>query len=159
MLGKNPLLLTDPMENYVRDMQCSCVDLLLHGGQVRLQPFNALSTMEAEYMALCVATQEVIFLRQLLTELSVVLKHPTSMMQDNNGCVSYAKNFKIASKLNHIHVKIYFIRDAIRARIIVVQWCSTHDMICKNSYQVFVTLFSSTFSTCFKHDVWTIFSV
>ena len=50
---------------------------VLMGGYVvawgsRLQPTVALSTMEAKNMALCVATQEVMFLRQLLFELSVV---------------------------------------------------------------------------------------
>jgi hypothetical protein len=43
----------------------------------RLQSTVALSTMEAEYMALCVATQEVTFIRNLVTELCVVLKQPT----------------------------------------------------------------------------------
>ena len=42
----------------------------------RLKPTIVLSTMEAEYMALCAATQEVMFLRELLNELTVVLKHP-----------------------------------------------------------------------------------
>jgi hypothetical protein len=57
----------------------------------KLQPLVALPTMEAEYMALCAATQEVTCLRQLLTELSLVLKHPTSMMEDNKGCMFLPK--------------------------------------------------------------------
>ena len=51
----------------------------------RLQPIVALPTMEAEYMRVCAATQEVMFLRQLLNELSVVLPHLTSMMEDNKS--------------------------------------------------------------------------
>jgi hypothetical protein len=38
----------------------------------RHQPTVAFSTMEGEYMTLYAATQEVMFLRHLLTELSVV---------------------------------------------------------------------------------------
>ena len=95
----------------------------------RLQPTVALSTMEAEYMALCFATQEVMFLRQLLTELSVVLPHPTSMMEDNKSCISFGKNSMTTSKSKHINGKMRFVRDVIRDNIIVVQWCSTHDMI------------------------------
>ena len=45
----------------------------------RLQPTVALSTMEAEYMSLCSATQEVLFLRQLLSELHIALPRPTSI--------------------------------------------------------------------------------
>jgi len=52
-----------------------CGSVVAYGS--RLQPTVALSTMEAEYMALCAAVQEVMFLRQLLTELSLFLKHPT----------------------------------------------------------------------------------
>ena len=89
----------------------------------RLQPNVALSTMEAEYMALCAETQEVMFLRQLLTELFVVLTHPTSMMEDNKGCISYAKNYMTTSKSKHINVNMHLVRDAIRDNIIVVQWC------------------------------------
>jgi hypothetical protein len=85
--------------------------------------------MEAEYMALCAATQEVMFLRQLLTELSLVLKYPTSMMEYNKGCISFAKNTLTTNKSKHIKVKMHFVRDAIRDNIIVLQWCSTHDMI------------------------------
>jgi len=95
----------------------------------RLQPTIALSTMEAEYMALCVATQEVMFLKQLSTELSVVLKYPTSMMEDNKGCISFAKNTMTTNKSKHINMKMHIVRDAIRDKIIVLQWWSTHDMI------------------------------
>ena len=69
------------------------------------------------------------FLRQLVTKISVVLKHPTSMMEDNKGCISDAKNSMTTSKSKHINVKMHFVRDAIRDNIIVVQWCSTHDML------------------------------
>jgi hypothetical protein len=95
----------------------------------RLQPIVALSTMEAIYMALFAATQEVMFLKQLLIELSMVLKHPTSMMEDSKGCISYAKNSMTTSKSKHNNVKLHFFRDATRDKLIVMQWWSTHDMI------------------------------
>jgi hypothetical protein len=83
----------------------------------RLQPIVDLSTMEAEYMASCAETQEVVFLRQLLTELSLVLKHPTSMMEESKGCISFANNTMTTNKSNHINVKMHFVRDAIRDKI------------------------------------------
>jgi hypothetical protein len=85
--------------------------------------------MEVEYMALCAATQGALFLRHLLTELSVVLKHPTSMMEDNKCCISYANTSMTTSKSKQVKMKIYFVRDAIRDKIIVVQLCSTRVMI------------------------------
>jgi KUP system potassium uptake protein len=94
-----------------------------------LQPIVALSTMEAEYMSLRASTQEVMFLRQLLTEISVALPLPTFMMDDNKGCTAFAKNSMTTSKSKHINVKLHFVRDAIFADVIVMQWCSTHEMI------------------------------
>ena len=78
---------------------------------------------------LCAATQEVRFLRQLFTELSLVLKHPTSMMENSKGCISFAKNTMTTNKSKHINVKMHVVRDAIRNKIIVLKWYSTHDMI------------------------------
>ena len=54
-------------------------------------------------MELCVATQEVMFLRHLIAEVSLVLKHPTSMMEDTKGCSSFAKNKLTTNKSKHIH--------------------------------------------------------
>ena len=69
------------------------------------------------------------FLRQLLTELSIVLPLSTSMMEDNKGCIAFAKNSMTTSKSKHINVKLHFVRDAIRDNVIVMQWCSTHGII------------------------------
>jgi hypothetical protein len=33
------------------------------------------------------------------------------------------------NKSKRINVKMHFVRDAIRDNIIVLQWCSTHDII------------------------------
>ena len=51
------------------------------------------------------------------------------MMEDNKGCISYAKNSMTTSKSKHINVKMHFVRDAIRNKIIVMQWRLTRDMI------------------------------
>ena len=80
-------------------------------------------------MSLCAVTQEVMFLRQLLTELSIALPLPTLMMEDNKGCIAFAKNSMTTRKSKHINVKLHFVRDAISTDVVVMQWCSTHDMI------------------------------
>ena len=51
----------------------------------RLQPNVALITVEAEYMALAAAAQEVMFLRQLLTSVGIVERQPTRMFEDNDA--------------------------------------------------------------------------
>ena len=60
---------------------------LLGGGAItwssRIQCSVALSTVEAEYMALSIATQEAIWLRQLQEELGVTEAGPTLIYEDN----------------------------------------------------------------------------
>ncbi len=80
-------------------------------------------------MSLCSITQEVMFLPRLLTRLYIVLPRPTSMMEDNKGCIAFAKNSMTTSKSKHINVKLHFVRGTISNRVIVMQWCFTHDMI------------------------------
>jgi len=104
-----------------------CGDVVAWGST--FQSTVAMSTMEAEYMSLCAATQEDMFLRQLLTELSIALPLPTFMMEDGKGCIAFAKNSMTTSKSKHINVKLHFVRDTISAGVIVMRWCSTHDMI------------------------------
>ena len=69
---------------------------LLGGGAItwssRRQSSVALSTVEAEYMTLSVATQEAIWLRQLQEELGVTEAGPTLIYEDNQGAISMAKN-------------------------------------------------------------------
>ena len=53
----------------------------------------ALSTSEAEYVALSLATQEVIWLRKsLITDLKMASQQPTVLMEDNQGAIVIAKN-------------------------------------------------------------------
>ncbi len=58
----------------------------------RLQLTNALSIVEAEYMALDDVAEEYGFIRQLLLPLGIVLKKATKMFEDNIGCISLANN-------------------------------------------------------------------
>ena len=55
------------------------------------QAVVALSTSEAEYVALIFATQEVRWLRKLLTDLGVTLPEPTLLMEDNQGAIGITK--------------------------------------------------------------------
>ena len=96
---------------------------------VRLQPTTALSTVEAEYMALAAAAQECGFLRQLLISLGMVLSSPTIMYEDNTGWISLANNSMTTGKTKHIDVRYHFIRDMVKAKAIEITWCRTEDMI------------------------------
>ena len=52
------------------------------------QAVVALSTSEAEYVALSVATQEAVWLRRLLIDLNVAPQGPKKLMEDNQGAIA-----------------------------------------------------------------------
>ena len=52
----------------------------------------ALSTAEAEYMALASAAQEAIWMRQLTTDLKSAPDKPTIILEDNQSAISMSKN-------------------------------------------------------------------
>ncbi len=64
---------------------------LMAGGAVswlsKKQSIVALSTSEAEYVALSLATQEAVWLRKLLANLTDELSGPTKLMEDNQGAI------------------------------------------------------------------------
>ncbi|XP_065073043.1 uncharacterized protein LOC135697357 [Ochlerotatus camptorhynchus] len=73
----------------------SCTGYMLSNPQVtvtwvsRKQSCVAMSTMEAEYVALSEATQEVVWLRRLLTELNENQRRPTVIFEDNKSCLDF----------------------------------------------------------------------
>ncbi len=87
----------------------------------KIQPSVALSTTEAEYMALCKLTQELFYFRNLCKEMNLPLKEPSTMMEDNNSCIKIAENDEFHQRTKHIDLRYHFIRDAIKDRIVRIE--------------------------------------
>ena len=65
----------------------------------------ALSTAEAEYVALATATQEAIWLRKLLHDLKFSNENPMLIHEDNQAALCIAKNNKGQGRDKHIDLK------------------------------------------------------
>ena len=108
---------------------------LLNGGPLvswrcRKQATVALSTCEAEYMALTEAVQEAKFLKQLCVDLNVVqVSYRVVVNVDNQGAINLAKNPMYHKRSKHIQVKYHFIRDEIRSGKIELQYIPTEDNV------------------------------
>ena len=80
----------------------------LSGGAVswlsKKQPMVTLSTSEAEYVALSIATKEAIWLSRLLQDLQASMKVPVVMMEDNQGTIALAKNTISLNRAKHIDI-------------------------------------------------------
>lgn len=85
----------------------------------------ALSSMEAEYMALSYATREAIWLRNLLGELGLVQGEPTQIYVDNQGTISFAKSQDFHGRSKHIDIRHHFVRECIARQDIEVLYRST----------------------------------
>ena len=70
----------------------------------------ALSSTEAEYVALATASTEAVWTRNLLKELGWKLKDPVIMYEDNQACIHLLSKWE-HQRLKHIDIKYNFIRD------------------------------------------------
>ena len=67
-----------------------------------------LSTVEAEYIALCLATQEAVWIRQLYNELGQTPSEPTLIMEYNQGAMAVAQNPVNHKRTKNIDIKYHY---------------------------------------------------
>ena len=95
----------------------------------KLQQSTALSSTEAEYMAVCFAVREAIWLRKLLLELGYANHSPTPIYEDNVGCISLSENWRADQRTKHIEVQYHFTREQVEAKRVKLEAMSTKDML------------------------------
>ena len=91
-----------------------------------LQHIVALSTTEAEYMAITEACKEAIWLKGLFSGLSEELQVST-MYCDSQSAIFLTKDQMFHERTKYIDVRYHFVRDVIARGDIVVSKVSTHD--------------------------------
>lgn len=87
----------------------------------------SLSSAEAEYVAISEATKEILFLKNLLSELSIDFE--IILYNDNQSAQLLANNSIFHSRSKHIDLKHHFVRDIIRDKIFNLKYLSTEKMI------------------------------
>ena len=96
----------------------------------RKQRTVALSSCEAEYMALSATVQEALFLTQLLKSINCeCYSEPPVIFGDNQGAIALSKNPVNRQRSKHIDVRYHFIRTEINSGNVVIEYCPTADMI------------------------------
>jgi hypothetical protein len=84
----------------------------------RKQSSVALSITEAEYIALCVAVHEEVWLRKLLAYLFGHEMDSTIIHCDNQSCVKLSENHVFHDKSKHIEIKYHYIRDMVQRKAV-----------------------------------------
>ena len=103
----------------------------------KLQTEVALSTVEAEYIALSQSMRDLIPTRQLLLDLSEIfqlvpqdkMKSISTVFEDNTGATELARCPKMRPRTKHIAIKYHHFRDHVANGNVQVENISTHDQI------------------------------
>jgi hypothetical protein len=82
---------------------------VLYGCSV--QQCVALSTTEAEIIALSRATQEVVSARKVMADLDVPDEDPTFLFCDNRGAIALTRNNRFHKRTKHIDLRYFYCRD------------------------------------------------
>ena len=92
------------------------------------QELVTLSTMQAEYMAATHATQEVMQLCHLISEVFGPLEEPTTLFSDSQSAIALTKDGHYHAQTNNIDIWYHFIQYIVKAGHIKLIYCPTHEM-------------------------------
>jgi hypothetical protein len=94
------------------------------------QKHPALSSCEAEYVALSMASQEALWLRSLLKELQLLPETPgTTIFGDNKGSLTLAEHPYDHCRTKHINLHAHFLKSYILSKDLVLKYCPTQTNI------------------------------
>ncbi|GMF48934.1 unnamed protein product [Phytophthora fragariaefolia] len=94
----------------------------------RKQGGVALSTMEAEYTAASVVSQEIMGLREMLNELGVPLMVPMPLRIDNQAAIQQLCGERASSKAKHIDTRIKFVNHFAKSGVLLPEYCEGKSM-------------------------------
>lgn len=94
------------------------------------QSSTALSSAEAEYMAIASVAQEVIWMKQFLSELfnlpAKSLISGCEVFSDNTSAITISKNDIHHERTKHIDIKYHFIRESQKSGKFQIKWLPTN---------------------------------
>ena len=92
----------------------------------------ALSTAEAEYMAMAAAVTEAKWLRTLLTDIGIPSPHRAiRLLCDNQAAIRIASPESSTghTRCKHIDVRHHFVRELVQAGTVSVEWVPSSDQL------------------------------
>ncbi len=83
----------------------------------------ALSSTEAEYVALSEASREAMWLRHLFGELGFIQKEPILLLGDNDGSIAMAKNPEFHKRTKHVDIHWHWVRELVSDGLVNIVDC------------------------------------
>ncbi|KAK2577751.1 hypothetical protein KPH14_012778 [Odynerus spinipes] len=96
--------------------------------EARKQRTVALSSTEAEYMALSEAAKEATYLRRLFAELGLAKLGQVKIFCDNNGARKLAENPIFHNRSKHIDIRDHYVREVLENGEIEIVYAPTAEM-------------------------------
>lgn len=93
------------------------------------QPTVSLSSIEAEYKALCSATCEAVWLRRILEDVGNKPMKPTIIKCDNQSTIKLAHNPVYHARTKHIEIQHHFVREKTLSKDIELIYCNTTENV------------------------------
>jgi hypothetical protein len=104
---------------------------IMAGGAVswssKRQATVALSTVEAEYVAMSRCAQQMCWMHSWLKEVEIEFAAPGVIKGDNRGAIALTKNTKDHGKVKHIDIRHHYIRELLKSGTIAVEQVSSAD--------------------------------
>jgi hypothetical protein len=92
------------------------------------QKVTALSTLEAEYMAMSQAAREATWMLRMLKELGTNVQF-VKIFADNQGAIALTKNPVFHNRSKHIDVQYHYIREKVADGELQIEFIPTADMV------------------------------
>lgn len=93
----------------------------------RKQKTIALSSTEAEYMALSEAAKKAVYLQRLIRELGVDADK-LKLSSDNLGAQMLASNLVFHTRTKHIDIRHHFVRDIVETGSVRLEYLASEEM-------------------------------
>ena len=129
----SPYAFVDADYGGCRDTRCSTSGyvFIMAGGPVswssKRQATVALSTVEAEYVAMSRCAQQMVWTHSWLSEVDIEYVSPGVIKGDNRGAIALSKNTKDHGKVKHIDIRHHYIRELIQSGAISLEHVSSSD--------------------------------
>ena len=98
-----------------------------------MQKIVALSSAEAELIALVLCLQEMMYLKKLVEALELQVELPMLVECDNKATVDLVNGHSASGGTKHIDVRLMYARELKEAGVIKIQWIPTE----KNEADIF----------------------
>ena len=119
----------DWAENNIDRKSNSGMFCTVNGGAIswscRKQSLVALSTAEAEYIALSEACKEVLWIKEVTKHFEVEHNRPALVYTDNQSAIALVDNPKFSNRTKHINAKYHFIKDLVEKDEVMIRYHPT----------------------------------